>query len=123
LTAITEKADEEDEAEEDDEDEDDSDSDEDDDEDDETVISDASYEVVKVQEQDEILTVKGDDGNVKMWVGQGVDVDFDEVKKGVTVKVSAQQDDEGDWIITELDVAKARRTATKADRKKSSKKK
>lgn len=49
-----------------------------------------------------------DGEKVKMWVGEGVDVDADEVKKGVTVTLDAQQDDEGDWIITDLYVKKAK---------------
>jgi hypothetical protein len=80
---------------------------EDDDEDDNSEsIEGVVYEVVKVQEKDEIFDLKNDDGKTKMWLGEGVDVDYDEIKKGVEVTVSAQQDEEGDWIITEIEVAK-----------------
>jgi len=41
-----------------------------------------------------------------MWIGDGVDVDYDEATVKATVKVDATQDDEGDWIITKLKVAK-----------------
>ena len=61
---------------------------------------------MKVEEKDEIFNLKNDDGKVKMWLGEGVEVDYDEVKKGVSVTVDATQDDEGDWIITALEVAK-----------------
>lgn len=102
--------------EEDDEDDDDEDDDEEDDEetDDDaeeeaTEIEGQDFTVVKFQEKDEILDVTDSDGaKIKMWVGEGVDVDADAVKKGVTVTLDAQQDDEGDWIITDLTVKKAK---------------
>jgi hypothetical protein len=75
--------------------------------------------VVKFQEKDEILDVTDSDGaKVKMWVGEGVDVDADEVKKGVTVTLDAEQDDEGDWIVTDLIVKKAKGGKSKAGGKK-----
>lgn len=106
-----EEEDEEEESDDDDEEEESDDEEEDDEEsDDEEAeaeeISGGVFEVVKVQEKDEILDLKGEDGKVKMWVGEGVDPDYDEVKKGVKVTVDAVQDDEGDWIITALEVAK-----------------
>jgi hypothetical protein len=104
--------------EEDSDDEDESDDDEEESEDDD-VISDEDYTVVKFQEKDEILDLTDSDGKkVKMWVGEGVDVDADEVKKGVTVTLSAEQDDEGDWIITDLTVKKAKGGKSKAGGKK-----
>ena len=104
-----------------DEEEDDDEEEEEDDEDDEeaTEISGGEYSVVKVQEKDEIFDLTDADGaKVKMWLGEGVDVDYDEVKKGVKVTVDAQQDDEGDWIITALAVAKAKATRRKPAAKK-----
>ena len=95
-------------------DEDDDDGDDEDEEDEEedepesTEISAVEYEVVKFQPKDEILDLKNEDGKIKMWVGEGVDADADELKKGVKVTVTAEQDDEGDWIITALKVKKAR---------------
>jgi hypothetical protein len=115
----------EDESEEEDEEEDEDEDEEDEDEAEE--ISGVEYEVVKVDEKDEIFDLKNDDGKVKMWLGEGIDVDYDEVKKGVTVTVDAQQDDEGDWIITSLEAAKPkpatrRRKATTTTRRRTSRK-
>ena len=103
------EADEEDEAEEDDEDTDDEeDEGEDEDEEAEEKISTATYEVVAVQERDEILTVKGEDNKrIKMWVGEGVEPDYDAVVKGAQVVVDAERDEEGDWIVTALEMAEA----------------
>lgn len=105
----------EDEADDDEEDEDDEDEDEEDDEDEaedeaeeeEDEISGGSYEIVKVNEKDEILDLKdSDNGKVKMWVGDNVDVDYDTAKPGAKVKLDAAQDDEGDWIITNFKVTR-----------------
>lgn len=85
--------------------------------DDSESIEDSVYEVVKVQEKDEIFDLKNDDGKVKMWLGEGVEVDYDEIKKGVNVKLSAEQDDEGDWIITEIALDK-KKSGKKAGSKK-----
>ena len=107
----------EDEEEEDDEDEEEEDDEEDDDEEEEeeeedeepTAISGEEYEIIKVQERDEIFDLKDSDGKkVKMWLGEGNDVDYSAVKKGVKVKIDAEQDEEGDWIITNISVPKAR---------------
>jgi hypothetical protein len=118
----------EDDEEEDDEDEEDEDDDEDeeetdDEEEDAQVISRQDFTVVKFQENDEILDVTDGDGTKqKMWVGEGVDTDADTLKKGVTVTLDAEQDDEGDWIITALTVKKKaatrRKPATRTTRSK-----
>ena len=103
-----EDEDEEDEDEEDEEDEDEDEAEEEEDEDEEEeVISEASYEVQKINESEETIDLKNDDGKVKMWFGDGVEWDADELVKGTTVTISAATDDEGDWVITELEVAKA----------------
>lgn len=92
---------------EDEEDEDDEDDEESESEDEpETDITNSTFTVEKVDEEDEVLDLKGDDGKVKMWVGQGVDPDYDELVKGATIVLSAQQDDEGDYVITALEVQK-----------------
>lgn len=101
----------------DDDDDDEDDDDEDDDKNSETVEG-VEYEVVKVQEKDETFDLKNDDGKVKMWLGEGVDVDYDEIKKGVNVTVSADQDDEGDWVISEIEVVKKGKKAGKGGKKK-----
>jgi hypothetical protein len=74
-----------------------------------TSIEGIEYEVTKVEEEDEIIHLQNDEEKIKMWVGDGVNPDYDEVKKGATVLVNASVDDEGDWIITEISVKKARR--------------
>lgn len=117
-----------DEEEEDDEEESDDEDEEEEDEDEEeetpTAISAGEYEVVRVQQKDEIFDLKDDEGGkVKMWLGEGVDVDYDEIKKGVKVKLDAEQDEEGDWIITDISVATPpkttrRRTSTRSSRAK-----
>ena len=94
------------------------DDDEDDEEEEDEAITDQEYEVVKVQEKDEIFDLKNDDGKVKMWLGEGIDVDYGEVKKGVLVKLSAEKDEEGDWIITALELAKKRRGRPKGSQNK-----
>jgi hypothetical protein len=104
-----EPEDEADESDEEDEGEEEADEDEDEAEEDEEEgegpISSATYEVVSVQERDEILTLKGaDNKRIKMWVGEGVDPDYDAVIKGANVTVDAEQDEEGDWIITALEL-------------------
>lgn len=107
--------DDEDESDDDDEDDDSDDDENDDDEDEEdTAISGAKFEVVSVSERDETITVKMDGKNRKMWPGEGVDFDFDKVKKGAEITIDADTDDEGDYVITAIKVK-----APKADTKKS----
>jgi hypothetical protein len=53
-----------------------------------------------------------------MWLGDGVDADFEEITKGVNVTVSAVQDDEEDWVITEISLAESKKkTGRKAGKK------
>jgi hypothetical protein len=101
--------------EEDDEDEEDEDEDDEDDEEEseDSEIDAETFTVVSTSEADETVTVKIDGKNTKLWVGEGVDVDFDAVKKGVEITVSALQDAEGDWVLTSLKVKRARRAAAK----------
>jgi hypothetical protein len=86
---------------------------EDEEESDDESISGGVYEVVKVQEKDEIFDLTDDAGEkIKMWLGDGLNVDYDVVKKGTKITVDAVQDDEGDWIIVSLEPVKpARRRA------------
>lgn len=103
--------DEEDEEEESEEDEDEDDDEEDEEEDEEEeaeAISAASYEVVSVDAGAETIDLKNDDGKVKMWFGADVEWEEDELTKGTTVEISAQTDDEGDWVITALEVMEAK---------------
>ena len=125
-----EEADEEDEDEDenDEEDEDEEDEDEDAEEDDEDEEDEAEedeetsaeggdeitavpFEVVKANADDENIDVKDSDGNkVTLFVGQDLEPDWDEIKKGVTITVDALKDDEGDYVMTALKVKKARAT-------------
>jgi len=122
-----EDEDEEDESEEEDEEdeEEEADEDEDEDEDEESDEEDEDEDAEEIQgkftvsrvanEEDGILNlVNADDERFKMFVAEDLEIDYDEVKKGVEVNLSAQADDEGDWIITEIKVAPKRRTTAKA---------
>lgn len=110
-----EEEDEDEESDDDDEEEEEEESDDEDEESEE--ISGVEYEVVKIQEKDEIFDLKNDDGKVKMWLGEGVDVDYDVVTKGTTVTVDAVQDGEGDWIITKMKYDKPKKSKTKTKTK------
>jgi hypothetical protein len=99
----------------DDDDDDDDDSDDDDDDDDDEDESEDSESVEKVKatvkstnEKDETITLVELEGkkNVKAWVGQDLEVDFDKVEKGSEITLDATKDDEGDWILTAVKVAK-----------------
>jgi hypothetical protein len=117
-----EEEEDEDDDEDDDEEEEESEESDDDEEEEPTEITAGEYEVVTIQEKDEIFSLKDSEGTkVKMWLGEGVDVDYDVVKKGVTITLDAEQDDEGDWIITSLTPPKkapARRTRKPASTRK-----
>lgn len=123
----------EDESDDDDEDEDDEDEDENDDEDEseeedededeseeDTAIS-GKYDVVSTSEKDETITVKLNGKNTKLWIGEGVEPDWDKVKKGAEITIEADTDEEGDYVITSLKV-KAPKADKKADAKKGGKK-
>jgi len=102
--------DEEDEEEDEDEEEaDDEEEDEDEEESDDEDIVGGEFEIVKINEKDETFELSNDEGKVKMWLGEGVDVDYDEAKPKAKVSVNATTDDEGDWIITEFSVLKKAR--------------
>lgn len=65
-----------------------------------------AYEIVKIQQNDEIFDFRdADDNRLKMWLGDGVEVDYDEIKRGMTVVVDAVKDEEDDWIITGIELA------------------
>jgi hypothetical protein len=105
--------DDEEEEEEEESDDDDDDEEEEEEEGGEDDIVGTEYVIKKVNEKDEIFDLEGEDGKVKMWLGEGVDVDYDEAKVGATISVNASQDDEGDWIITELAVTKKAKKESK----------
>jgi hypothetical protein len=104
-----ESEDEEEEEEDEDEDEEEE-SDEEEDEDAEELSG--KFTVSRIaNEEDGILNLTNSDGTkFKMFVSEDLELDYDEIKKGVDVQLTAQADDEGDWIITEIEVAKRRPT-------------
>ena len=98
-----------------DEDEEESDEDEeeeesDEEEDEEEGETEMSVEIVKVNESEETFDVKidGKGSKVKMWVGNDLEPDYDDFKKGDTATVTAAKDDDDDWVLTSIEVAKAR---------------
>jgi hypothetical protein len=108
---------EEDEEEEEEDDEEEEDEEEEEEEAEAVEIKAGVYEIIRIKEADETFDLQNDDGKVKMWLGDGVDVDYDEIKKGVSVTVDASQDDEGDWIITAISLKKPPRSRTTTARK------
>jgi hypothetical protein len=118
--------------EDDDEEEESDDDDEDEDEEPDDDEGDESESVEKVKatvkatnEKDETITLVEFEGkkNVKAWVGQDLEVDFDKVEKGSEITVDAAQDDEGDWILTAVKVGKAKGGKGKGGKGKGGKKK
>jgi hypothetical protein len=104
--------------EDDDEDEDEDEDDEDEDEDEEAEeLTKAEFEVVKFQEKDEVFTLKNDDGKVEAWLGQDVEAP-EGVKKGSKVVITAEKDDEGDWVITAISAKKSGRGRPKGSKNK-----
>lgn len=107
---------------EDEDDDEDSDESEDEDEDEEGEnLSGAKFTVEATNEAEDTITVKIDGKKAKLWVGEGVEADWDVVKKGAEITVDAGKDDEGDWVLTSLKVKKAK--DGKKDSKKGGKKK
>lgn len=99
-----------------DEAEEDEDAEDEDEEDEETAdeeLEGVVVEVLKPNEDDEIIDVKMDGKKVTLWIGDGVAVDWAKIKKGVSLTVDAVKDDEGDWVASSI---KAKRT-TSARRK------
>jgi len=110
--AEEEEAEDEEEAEEEDEDEEEEDESADESEDAEEIKG-GIYEVVKINERDEIFDLTSSEGKARMWLGEGIDVDYEEVKSGVKIKVDALQDEEEDWIITKLEIVKPAATRSR----------
>src|SRR5580765_443771 len=99
----------EDEEEEEDEEEDEDESDENDDEEESEEegapekITAGVFTIVKINRKDEIFDLSSDEhGELKTWLGDGLDVDYETIKKGATVVVDAAQDEEGDLILTSI---------------------
>ena len=116
-----EEDEEEDEEEEDDEEEDEEEEDEeeeDEGEEEETPekVKAAVFTVVTINKTDEIFDLESEEyGTLKMWLGDGLEVDYKVIKKGAAVVVDAAQDEEGDLIITAIKPkpARAARTTTR----------
>jgi len=76
---------------------------EEDEEDEDAESLQGTFTVVRANEEDEIFNLTDEDGEkFKMFVGEDVEPDYDSMKKGAEVVLSAVTDDEGDWIITEI---------------------
>lgn len=111
-----EEIEDEDESEEEDEDEDESEDEEEEDEEDEEEEADkiegVTFSVVKFQEKDEVFTLENDDfGKIEVWLGEGLDAP-DDVEKGSSVVITAEKDDEDDWVAKELSMKKKRTRST-----------
>lgn len=106
------------EAEEDEEEEDENEPDEDEEEaevEDADEIKGALYEVIRIQRQDEIFDLRDAEGTkVKMWLGDGIDVDYDSIVKGAEVVIDAAKDEEDDWILTSITLPKPKRGRPRA---------
>ena len=89
--------------EEDDEDEEEDEDEEDEDEDEDNEISGGVYEVVKADSRNDKFDLKNEDGKITVWLGQGLDVDYEEIVKGSVVVIDAQMDAEGDWVATSFE--------------------
>ena len=106
---VDDDASDEDEDEDEDEEEDADEEEEDEEEEDAKEISGGIFEVVSVNEREETFSLKDSDGKrQKMWLGEGIEVDWDSFTKGANATVYALQDDEGDWVVTSIAVKKAR---------------
>jgi len=106
-----ESDDDEDEDEDDDEEDDDEDEDdEDEDEEEAEGLKSQKAVVTTPDEANEVISAKLDGAGraVKLYVGDGLDPDWDKIKKGVEITVDALKDDEDDWVLTSLKVAKAK---------------
>lgn len=103
-----EEDDEEDEEESDD-DEEEEESDDDEDEDDADELKGQKVSVTSTSEKDETITGKldGKGKATKLYVGQGLDVDWDKVKKGAEISVDAKKDDEDDWVLVSVNLKKS----------------
>jgi hypothetical protein len=101
-------------------DDDDEESDDDDDDEEESELKNQKVTVTSTSEKDEIISGKldGEGKATKLYVGEGLDVDWDKVKKGAEITVSAKKDDEDDWVLTAVKVAAGK---TKKDDKKKTK--
>jgi hypothetical protein len=99
--------DEESEDEDDDEDEEEESSDDDDEEDDSEKLN-GDFVVVSTDEANETVTVKVGKAEVEIWLSQGMEIDYDEVKKGTKLNVVAVQDDDGDFVASEISVVKSK---------------
>src|SRR5580765_3700093 len=61
------------------------------------------FTIVKINRKDEIFDLSSDEhGELRTWLGDGLDVDYETIKKGATVVVDAAQDEEGDLILTSI---------------------
>src|SRR5215467_7264690 len=110
-----EPEDEEDDEDEDDEDEADEDEEGDEEDEDEEEsetpdkITAGVFTIVKINKTDETFDLRSDEhGDLRTWLGDGLDVDYGTIKKGAVVVVDASQDEEGDLILTSIKIKPTR---------------
>lgn len=98
------EADEEEEADDEEEEEEDAEAE---DEDEGENLADAELKIVATHEQDEYITVTDGDEEFDVWNSDEAGFDWDALKKGTKIIVSADKDDEGDFVATSLEIKKA----------------
>jgi len=107
--AEDEDTDDDDEEDEDEEDEEDEEAEDEEEEGAPDKIAAGVFTIVKINRKDEIFDMENEEhGELKMWLGDGLDVDYEAIKKGAVVVVDAAQDDEGDLILTAIKLKPAR---------------
>jgi hypothetical protein len=96
------------ESDDDDEEDEESDDDEEDEESENGKLEGVKLTVNSTNEDDETLNVTDSDGEkFDLWFNEGVEVDYSKIKKGTKITVDAVKDDEGDWVATEIKVARS----------------
>lgn len=81
---------------------------------DEETMEGEEFKIVSTSEADEYVTVTDGDDEFDLWIGEGVEIDYDDLKKNTKIVVDASKDDEGDWVATSFEVkAPARRSGSK----------
>jgi len=65
------------------------------------------FPVISASEENETVTVHANGKRTKMYVGEGVDVEYDDLGAGVVVNLEAIQDEDEDWVITSFAISGA----------------
>jgi hypothetical protein len=69
--------------------------------------------IVSTDEENENVTVSYDGDEFDLWAGEGVEIEYDDLKKGTKIVVDATKDDEGDWVATSFEVKAPARSSSK----------